>query len=341
MNNYALNQAFDIIEKRHAEAISEYENRIRKVEKEIPEIAHLNSQIANTSREVIIASLTKDGDVKSRIEEIKRVNQYAQNRIAELLISHRYPKDFLNMHYHCPKCSDTGYIDNDYCECVNTLVNKINADTINKNSFFKNCTFESFNLDYYSRSKMVFLKGHNNQVVSTYNEYEYMQKVFDFCKKYAENFQVKNSEDLLIFGGTGVGKTHISLAMGKKIMEAGFSVIYNSALDLFSSLEKERFSNNNNFEISILDGVLNADLLIIDDLGIEMDNKFYKSVLYNIINTRYIKSLPTIINTNLNLNGLDLKYEERIFSRLYSYHMMEFQGNDYRIASKDNRQSIF
>lgn len=340
MNNHALNQAFNIIEKRHAEAISEYENRIQKVEKEIPEIAYLNSQIANTSREVIIASLTKDGDVKSRIEEIKRVNQYAQNRITELLISHKYPQDFLNMHYHCSKCSDTGYFNNDYCECVNTLVNKINADTINKNSFFKNCNFESFNFDCYSHSKMVFLKGQNNQVIGTYNEYEYMQKVLDFCKKYAENFQTKDSQDLLILGGTGVGKTHISLAMGKKIMESGFSVIYNSALDLFSSLEKERFSNSN-FEDSILDGVLNADLLIVDDLGVEIDNKFYKSALYNIINTRYIKSLPTIINTNLDLQGLNFKYEARISSRLYSYRMMEFQGNDYRVASKDNNLLIF
>lgn len=333
MNNYALNEAFDRIAKRHADAIATYEEHIEKIEKEIPEIVHLNSEIANTSRNIIIASLTKGIDVKSRVDEIRRANQYAQRRTSELLISHNYSSDYLDVKYHCPKCHDTGYINDDYCECVTNLVNQISAENVNKNSFFKQCTFDDFDLSYFSPSKVIQIKDKNRNIINSMSEYDYMVKILNQCREYAEIFKVhaSPSPSILMTGTTGLGKTHLSLAIARSIMEKGFSVIYNSALDLFNCLEKEKFSKTNNYEVDTLESVLNVDLLILDDLGVEIDNKFYKSVLYNIINTRYIRSIPTIINTNLDLDDLKSKYEDRILSRMFSYQIMEFYGEDIRM----------
>lgn len=341
MNDYALNEAFNRIEKRHADAIATYEEHREKVEKEIPEIVHLNSEIANTGRNVIIASLTQGIDIKSRIDEIRRANMYAQNRTSELLVSHNYPKDYLDIKYYCPKCNDTGYIKNDYCECVTNLVNQINAEIVNKNSFFKQCNFDDFNLDMFSTSKYVQVKDKSREVVRTVTEYDYMKEILEDCQHYAEVFKTYSSPSMLMTGTTGLGKTHLSLAMGKIIMEKGYSVIYNSALDLFSCLEKEKFTKNRDYDVDTLESVLNVDLLIIDDLGVEVDNKFYKSALYNIINTRYIRALPTIINTNLTLDDLNFRYEDRIFSRLFSYQIIEFYGEDIRMKlEKKNRTSL-
>ncbi|MCD7800093.1 MAG: ATP-binding protein [Ruminococcus sp.] len=340
MNNTALNEAFDIISKRHAEAIATYEERINKVEKEIPEIVHLNSEIANTSKNIIIASLTKGIDIKSRIDEIKRANLYAQRKASELLISHNYSSDYLDIKYYCPKCSDTGYIDDDYCECVNNLVKQINAENINKNSSFKQCTFEDFNLNLFSRSNMHCIKDKNGETFRNISEYEHMKTILQQCIEYSEIFK-SSSPSILMSGPTGLGKTHLSLSIARRVMEKGYSVIYNSALDLFNCLEREKFSKNYDSQADTLEGILNVDLLILDDLGVEVDNKFYKSILYNIINTRYIHSIPTIINTNLSLNDLNLKYEDRIVSRMFSYQVMEFYGEDIRMKRESNGKPTF
>ena len=74
------------------------------------------------------------------------------------------------------------------------------------------------------------------------------------------------------------------------------------------------------------------DLLILDDLGTEFDSSFYQSTIYNLINTRLNRSLPTIISTNLDFNGISNRYEERITSRIYAnYSILRFVGQDVRI----------
>ena len=75
-----------------------------------------------------------------------------------------------------------------------------------------------------------------------------------------------------------------------------------------------------------------SDLLILDDLGTEFDSSFYQSTIYNLINTRLNRSLPTIISTNLDFNGISNRYEERITSRIYAnYSILRFVGQDVRI----------
>ncbi|MCR5717503.1 MAG: DNA replication protein DnaC, partial [Oscillospiraceae bacterium] len=77
------------------------------------------------------------------------------------------------------------------------------------------------------------------------------------------------------------------------------------------------------------------DLLILDDLGTEFSSPFYTSMIYNIINTRLNRGLPTIISTNLEWLELKSRYEERIVSRLYAvYDIMHFVGSDIRLQKR-------
>ena len=74
-----------------------------------------------------------------------------------------------------------------------------------------------------------------------------------------------------------------------------------------------------------------CSLLIIDDLGTEVYNQFTASVLYNVINTRLNRSLPTVISTNLDMAEFRRRYWDRITSRvLGEYRILPFEGEDVR-----------
>lgn len=62
-----------------------------------------------------------------------------------------------------------------------------------------------------------------------------------------------------MYGETGLGKTHLSLAIANEVIKKGFSVVYDSAQNLFTRLEKERFGREGG---NTEDTVLYCDLLI-------------------------------------------------------------------------------
>ena len=71
--------------------------------------------------------------------------------------------------------------------------------------------------------------------------------------------------------------------------------------------------------------------MVIDDFGTEMATEFTKSAFYNIVNTRILSGKPTIINTNLSMKEIEIKYSARISSRLIgNYEGNKFLGNDIR-----------
>ena len=76
---------------------------------------------------------------------------------------------------------------------------------------------------------------------------------------------------------------------------------------------------------------MDADLLILDDLGAEYNTPFNVSSVYNIINTRMNFGKPTIISSNLTSQELEERYTERVVSRLLTqYTYLRFIGEDVR-----------
>ena len=134
-------------------------------------------------------------------------------------------------------------------------------------------------------------------------------------------------------GGTGLGKTHLSLAIAKTVIEKGFGVIYGSVPAILRELEQEHFSKGS--ELKTKKSLESCDLLILDDLGTEFANQFTKAVVYNLINTRMIMSKPTIINTNLSLAEIKDLYSDRLVSRIIGEHIyLEFIGKDIRLIKR-------
>ena len=141
------------------------------------------------------------------------------------------------------------------------------------------------------------------------------------------------SGSLLLMGGTGLGKTHLSTAIAGKVLEKGYEVVYESAPEVASLFEKDRFGKDekNGEEIRRL---FDAELLILDDLGTEPQSQTSASAFYRLINTRAsVLGLPTIVSTNLSYRQLEKQYDTAILSRLLGeFQVKLLQGSDVRMA---------
>lgn len=216
---------------------------------------------------------------------------------------------------YCTTCSDTGYVGSTLCKCVLKRAKELSLAGLSASMPITESSFENFSLDYYS--------GENKKA---------MEKVFEFSKDYAKNLN-KNSKSLLFFGQTGLGKTHLSLAIASAALEKGLGVVYSPIQNLIQKLEKEHFSYNS--DTPVLDDVLECDLLILDDLGTEFSTAYSQATIYNIINSRILTSKPTVISTNLDVEELAAKYHNRVASRIIgSYDIKKFCGSDVRQQKK-------
>ena len=121
------------------------------------------------------------------------------------------------------------------------------------------------------------------------------------------------------------------LAVAKSLSITQAAGELNVSQQALSKLEREHFRREE-AQTDLLDELCNADLLVLDDLGAEFSTSFTVSVIYNIINTRIIDGLPTIISTNLTLEEIEAKYSQRVSSRLLgNFKMIRFIGNDIRM----------
>lgn len=312
-------KAKETLEQRKNKAEHDREIRHSEVIMKCPEIHQAEMEMAACGADVVKA-IGMGADASEFLKNLRIKNLASQEKRRSLLKEAGYPEDYLEAKYTCDICKDTGYHGAYYCSCYKKLIREIAREELSANSPIKQCTFNTFSLKYYPDVE--------DKEVGV-NQKEYMAKVFEFCKNYAENFTL-SSTSILMSGKTGLGKTHLSLAIANKVLDKGFDVYYDSIQNIMDNLEREHFGKLPSQE-SIREDILNCDLLIIDDLGVEFSTQYTVSELHNIINTRLLRSLPTIISTNLEMNDLEQKYTQRIASRIMgSYYPLRFFGKDIR-----------
>ena len=146
-----------------------------------------------------------------------------------------------------------------------------------------------------------------------------------------DGFSKKDYNPLFIYGPSGLGKTHLALAVLNKVTQKGYSVYYNSASALLKQLEKERFGRSND---SVEEEIEKSDLIIIDDLGAEFSTEFTKATINELINNAILSGKPMIIISNLSIDELEQRYGQRVVSRLNSFEVIEFIGEDIRQLKK-------
>jgi DNA replication protein DnaC len=278
-----------------------------------------------------IMSLTKlifedKNAAHAKIETIRTEHENGVRLRERILRENGFPSDYLDTKYVCEKCHDSGFTDGIRCECFINLINKYTLDELNKSANLPECEFGHFSTSYYSG------KTRSGYDIRTIME-NYMKSAVD----YAEHF-TQSADSLLIYGKTGLGKTHISLSIAKKVIEKGYSVAYNSIINLLNSISREKFDRSLPDGSDTEKAVLDVDLLVIDDLGSEYDTPYLESIIYNIVNTRMNLGKPTIINCNLeNFDELRERYSDRVVSRIAAYYKrMHFVGADIRQLRRKN-----
>lgn len=325
-SNY-YTKAQEIIDKRRFDNSVTIARRTRELHREIPEIGDIDRKLSSTIDVLAKIILSNSPDTAQKIEKLKNENLELQHRMRELLRSHGYPEDYLDPIYNCKKCHDTGMGENGRCSCYNDVLKMIASNELSKSLPMGLTCFESFDLSLYSDQPKAELKNKSPRDI--------MKQNYDFCVSYAEDFLVPG-DSIFMTGGTGLGKTHLSLSVAKKVIEKNYSVVYGSVPDLLRKIENAHF-NKTEDDAEVMNTLKECDLLLLDDLGAEFESQFYVSCLYELINTRLNYGRPTIVNTNLTGTELKKRYSDRIVSRLYSMKTLVFSGDDIRMKLKSRR----
>lgn len=283
----------------------------------IPELWPLDREIARAGSEIMNAAIRASSPAErdAMVEAAKRKNVALQEERAALLLRNGYPADYSDVHYECELCGDTGFVETKMCVCMKKALILAGYASSGIGNLLKEQTFESFSLDIYKKNPQSHIR---------------MSRNYETLRAFSDNFSDQRSENFLLIGGTGRGKTHLSSAVAGRVIEKGNDVYYISAVNLFRGFEKLHFGRG------IADGeemqrCFDADLLIIDDLGTELTNQFTVSILYDIVDTRINSRKSTIISTNLDQNELRKRYWDRVTSRLFGeYRPLLFDGIDVR-----------
>lgn len=299
------------------------EARRNEIYRVIPAVRELEAEIAG--RSVAGAKRLLAGDTGA-LAELREELADLREQKAILIRAKGYPEDYLTLHYRCPDCEDTGWRQGRKCHCFLRAQMKLLYAQSNLDHVLDQENFSRLLYDYYDSSEIIPELGLTNA--------DYMRRVVAGCREFAADFDRKK-ENLLFTGSTGVGKTFLTNCIAKELIDSGHSVIYLSAGDLFEVFSRNKFDYDTPEDMrDTYRYILDCDLLIIDDLGTELNNSFTSSQLFYCINERMNMSRSTIISTNLSLKQLRDSYTDRVTSRIMRYRIIPLYGRDIRVLKR-------
>ncbi len=307
------------------------EDRQNTVYALIPEIEEIDRAIATVgvrySAKIINGSVSADELASSMEAELSELKK----RRAEALGKHGMSEDIFEVPYDCAICKDTGTIEGKKCVCYKQKMKRFMADAASRISNipmdFENCSFRKADFSFYSKEI--------DPVIGV-SPYDNARNIYRTCLNFCKDFGNKY-ENLYIYGDAGLGKTYLTSCMVAELLNSGHGVIYQTAYKLFSFLEDCQFKRSKIENAEILkNAIYDCELLIIDDFGTEFINSYTQAVLFDLLNTRLLKKLPIIINSNLNMNDVERTYTDRISSRIKGeFTLLKFAGKDIRELKKE------
>jgi len=157
---------------------------------------------------------------------------------------------------------------------------------------YEHCDFDNFDKDLYDTGP---------DCVAWNRSLEQAKLVIE---AFARDYPAGNDTGLLIMGPCGAGKTHLAVAALRQIVLRGHTGLFYDYRDLLKEIQGSYNSESQTSELGVLEPVLTADVLLLDDLGAGKPSPWAMETVGHILNTRYNEKRVTILTTNyLDNNG--------------------------------------
>lgn len=296
--------------------------KYNEVCEKLPRIREIDKEIENLGINATKQSILTPKSTDSICLELKEKTSVLSAERKALLKGAGYPDNYLDPEYSCPICKDTGYTGSKKCVCFKNKLLMESYTVSSLGNIIESENFGTFDLNCYSD---IFIPEHNASPRE--NMLSIVNKAKAFCKD-------PNGENLLFYGGPGLGKTFLCSCIAKELMDKGETIIYTTGWQLFQKISDAVFRSEDSEDTysDVMEDILTCDLLIIDDLGTEHINSFTSAEFFNIINQRLNNNRSVILSTNLSPEELYDKYSERAVSRIMGgYKALLFFGDDIRI----------
>ena len=176
----------------------------------IPEVRQIDTALSRTGMDVLAVINGAEKDAEVKIAQIRARNDELLQKREALLAAAGLPADYSDVHYECEKCGDTGFVNTKMCDCMRRALIEAGYESSGLGALIRTQSFENFSLQYYRDGGA---------------DTEMMTRSVTGLKRFAEEFGRDTYRNYLFIGGTGLGKTHLSTALAKTVIERGFDVL--------------------------------------------------------------------------------------------------------------------
>lgn len=300
-----------ILSERREQALDKGEKRKNYFYHTVPLLEKLDREIIICKADMLLGVVHGNSPEYSSFSELEKKKKM-------ILLEKDVPQDYDQPVFYCSVCRDTGMNEDGLCDCARELM----LPYLIEDGGLSDCrdiSFSRYREEYYSDAAK-------------------MRLIRRMCQEYVEGFpgQKKN---LLFCGKPGTGKSFMSLCVANAVVEKGITVLFiriNELLDIMNRYRVQMMSFSPDETILMhlekkRDMIFEADLLVIDELGIEAKGINTTADLLEILGVRVVKKTATLITTNLSAPELQKHYDNRLYSRLFGdFSFVTFSGDDIR-----------
>ena len=305
-----IKELLDEYARRRADEEIAQDRRVAEVCRRDPQIEYLrnrNATIALEGMRKMLGEQTKESARK--IAEAVRDEGIRNNReMRERLKLLGLPEDYMEMHYRCEKCRDTGYVGEAparFCECFLAAL-RLKQHEDGSMAGIGEQNFNRFDENFIPAEPV---EGAN------YTQRELLVGARKLCENYADTFPATPKENILLMGAGGLGKTFLLNCIFARVIDRGQSAVRITAYRMFEAMRKQHVGNEPDYDG--FTSLLETPLLLIDDLGTEpVMRNITIEYLFMLLNERMAARRHTVIATNLTPTQLKERYGERVASRL-------------------------
>ncbi|MBQ9943076.1 MAG: ATP-binding protein [Clostridia bacterium] len=317
MDKLILQDVLEAYAAKRSHHAAQEEKRRAEIAEKCPDV----QQLVDKRHQMVMASVRSifAGGGQDMVQQMEQYNQ----AVAKALESHGYPRDYLSPILDCPLCEDTGYVyENGLktpCKCLKAACEQAAREADKAADGVSFAAFDPL------RFPKTMLPG------TDITQREYMLLLKEKCRSFVRQVQGGPVQTLLLHGGSGLGKTYLLQCIRREAAALGIRCAFVTAYDVLDALRNAYFGREND----TADLCMNADLLLIDDLGMEplMENVTVEQI-YHLLSSRLSRGLYTAVSTNLSLVELKKRYTERVTSRLLDVRTgmdLPFLGSDIRL----------